>query len=63
MGVVEPRRAQDARIICGSDELLIEQRLRKSIKEGWDLESMVSSTQGVCILMVDRRLPRGEEII
>ena len=63
MGIVEATRAKDVRLVCGSDASSIEKRVRNAIKEGLDLGEMVANNPGVCILMIDRRLSPGEEII
>lgn len=57
---------KDIKIICEDSALSIENKVKAAIKEGWQYESVMTgcpnSCPSSCILMVDRRLPPGEEI-
>ncbi len=58
---------KDIKIICENSASSIEEKVRNAIKEGWEFGSAINgckdSCPGSCILMLDRRLPLGEEII
>jgi hypothetical protein len=58
---------KDIKVICENSVELTEQKVKDAIKDGWQYESVMNgcpgSCPGSCILMVDRRLPLGEEII
>lgn len=60
-------KVRNVKIICEKDAITIENKVRNAIKEGYDLESVMNGCPGscpsVCMLMVDRRLPPGEQII
>lgn len=60
-------KVRDVKIICEKDAITIEKEVRNAIEAGWDLESIMNGCPGscpsVCMLMVDRRLPPGEQII
>ena len=61
------KRVRDIKIICENNAKITEEKVRTAIKEGWDFQSTIEGCPGscpnVCILMVDRRLPSGVEII
>lgn len=66
--ISEPwKRVRDIKIICENTANAMEDKVRIKIKEGWDFHTVMEGCPGscpnVCILMVDRRLPPGEEVI
>jgi hypothetical protein len=60
-------KIRDIKVICENSVSSIEQKVKDAIKDGWEVESVMNgcpgSCPGSCILMADRRLPPGEEII
>jgi hypothetical protein len=56
----------DIKIICEKTASSIEQAVKTAIKDGWQMHSVMNgcpeSCPSSCILMVDRRLPPGEDI-
>ncbi len=60
-------KIRDIKIICGNNVSSIEKKVRTAIEEGWEFESVMNGCQNscpsACILMADRRLPPGEDII
>ncbi len=61
------RRVRDIKIICENNVKSTEEKVKAAIKEGWDLQTVIEGCPGscpsVCMLMVDRKLPPGVEII
>lgn len=60
-------KIKDIKIICEDSVKSIENKVKDAIEEGWDVEAVMNgcpgSCPGSCILMADRRLAPGEEII
>lgn len=60
-------KIKDIHIICEDNISSFEKKVRSAIKEGLEIEAVIggckNSCPSACILMVDRRLAPGEEII